>query len=188
MSKQNILIIIVTSLVLIGGIIALSNANKKERNDIENNQNSKQAPLSSDEQQDNPAINKIKFDGEKGETLELESGKITIDAKILEDGLAHFFNTELESGKIVYFFALKDKNGIYRAAANACQVCHKSKLGFVQEGDFMKCKTCGNKYPMEKIATEKGGCNPGPINPNLKIENGEITISQSELEEVSDLF
>ncbi|MDF1498314.1 MAG: Fe-S-containing protein [Patescibacteria group bacterium] len=49
-------------------------------------------------------------------------------------------------------------------------------------------KTCGNIYPMEKIATEKGGCNPGPINPNLKVENGIITIEQSELEEIAGLF
>ncbi|MCK5413368.1 MAG: DUF2318 domain-containing protein [Candidatus Pacebacteria bacterium] len=185
MSKQNILIIKVTLIILIIGIFTLSNKNTKEEtnNEINNAQNSYNR-----QQQVKKIAKEIIFEGEKGETLKLENDKITIDAKILDDGLAHFYNTELENRKMVYFFALKDQNGIYRAAANACQICHKSKLGFVQEGNFMKCKTCGNKYPMEKIATEKGGCNPGPINPNLKMEDGKITIEQSELEEVSDLF
>ncbi len=181
MSKQNILIITIIIILIIGIIITNKNINS--------NQKSKQEIQTIDKQQKNKlGIKEISFEGEKGDTLSLENGKVTLNAKILDDSLAHFYNTKLESGKMIYFFALKDKNGIYRAAANACQICHKSKLGFVQDGDFMKCKTCGNKYPMEKIATEKGGCNPGPINPNLKMENGKITIERSKLEEVANLF
>ncbi|NIQ15684.1 MAG: DUF2318 domain-containing protein, partial [Candidatus Dadabacteria bacterium] len=102
--------------------------------------------------------------------------------------LAHYYNTELSSGKIIYFFVVKDKDGIYRAAANACQVCFDARMGFDQEGDFMVCNTCGNKYPLEKIATEKGGCNPGPINPDLEVKDGQIIIEESDLEEVAEFF
>ena len=52
----------------------------------------------------------------------------------------------------------------------------------------MICNTCGNAYPMEKIATEKGGCNPGPINPNLAIKEDNIIINQSDITQVIDLF
>lgn len=94
----------------------------------------------------------------------------------------------MPNGKTIYFFVIKDRNGIFRAAANACQVCFKTYKGFRQEGDEIVCNNCGNRYPIEKIATEKSGCNPGPINPNLKVRNGQIIINQTDLEKVSDLF
>ncbi len=131
---------------------------------------------------------KFEFIGENGENVSLINRQISLTANILDDNLAHYYNTELPSGKTVYFFVVKDKNGIYRAAANACQVCFDSRMGFRQQGDFMVCNTCGNKYPLEKIATEKGGCNPGPINPDLKVKDGKITIKQAELEEIAELF
>lgn len=128
-----------------------------------------------------------KFNGEKGETKVIKNNQIVLEDRIFNDGLAHFYNTEL-GDKTVYFFIVKDENGIYRAAANACQVCFDSRTGFRQEGDFMVCNTCGNKYPLNKIATEKGGCNPAPINPNLKVEDNLVILEQADLEQVSELF
>lgn len=133
-------------------------------------------------------ISQSQFFGEKGESIDLVSGFISIAANVLNDNLAHHYHTKLSNGKIIYFFVVKDKVGVYRAAANACQACFDARMGFRQEGDFMVCNTCGNKYPLEKIATEKGGCNPGPINPNLEVQGGQITIRQSDLEKVADLF
>ena len=128
------------------------------------------------------------FIGENGEQVSLVDGQVELDAEVFVDNLVHYYNIELADGKTVYFFVVKDRNGVYRAAANACQVCFDARMGFRQEGDFMVCNTCGNKYPLDKIATEKGGCNPGPINPDLKVENGKIIIKQSELEEVAGFF
>ncbi len=130
----------------------------------------------------------IKFLGEKGENLTLGNGEIKLDSSIFNDNQARFYNVALPDSKIIYFFVVKDKNGIYRAAANACAVCFKTYKGFRQEGDEIVCNNCGNRYPIEKIATEKGGCNPGPINPNLEVENGQIIIKQVDLGQVSDLF
>ena len=129
-----------------------------------------------------------KFIGKEGEAVSLADEQIILDSEVFADGLAHHYNTELPSGKIIYFFVLKDKNGIYRAAANACQVCFDAMMGFRQEGDFMVCNTCGNKYPLRKIATEKGGCNPGPINPNLEVEDNKVIVEQSDLEQVVEFF
>lgn len=130
----------------------------------------------------------VDFDGDKGETVSLVNGQISLDANIFNDGLAHFYNTQLSNGKTVFFFVVKDSNGIYRAAANACQVCYDSRMGFRQEGDYMVCNTCGNKYPLARIATEKGGCNPGPINPNLQVAGGKVIIKQSDIEQIASFF
>lgn len=128
------------------------------------------------------------FFGEKGEKVVLENGEIKLDAEQFNNNKAKFYNAQMSDGKIIYFFVVKDKNGIYRAAANACAVCFKTYKGFRQEGDEIVCNNCGNRYPIEKIATEKGGCNPGPINQNLEVKNGKIIIEQTDIEQVADLF
>lgn len=134
-------------------------------------------------------IQEINFLGAKGGEVILENGEVRIsNISVFDDHQAKFYNVKMPNGKTIYFFVIKDRNGIYRAAANACQVCFKTYKGFRQEGDEIVCNNCGNRYPIEKIATEKGGCNPGPINPNLKVRNGQIIINQTDLEKVSDLF
>ncbi len=178
MPKKYILIIIVL-VTLASMYFIVANSNK-------NNNSVEQKKEVSKKQ--NIAVQEVEFGGEKGEKINFTNGRVEIDAEILGDGLARYYNVNLSNGDIIYFFVVKNKNGIYRAAANACQVCFGSKLGFRQEGENMICNTCGNAYPLEKIATEKGGCNPGPINPNLKVENGKITITETELEEVSGFF
>lgn len=128
------------------------------------------------------------FSGVKGATVNIVSGEIKIDAGDLETGVAKYYNTKISGGKTIYFFVVKDKDGNYRAAANGCQVCYGARMGFRQEGNNMVCNTCGNKYPMEKIATEKGGCNPGPINPDLAVKNGKIIVEEADILEVANLF
>jgi len=128
------------------------------------------------------------FFGEKGENLILNGGATKIPSTVFESQKARFYNVVLASGKTVYFFVVKDKNGKYRAAANGCQVCFSQKKGFRQEGNEMVCNNCGNRYPLEKIATEKGGCNPAPINPDLEVKSNNVIIKQTELEGVAGLF
>lgn len=129
------------------------------------------------------------FYGDAGETLTPSGGQLVIAESSVSDGDAHYYNVDVD-GKPVFFFVVKSSDGSYRAAANACQVCFGSNLGFRQEGDNMVCNTCGNEYPMAKIATEKGGCNPGPINPDLEVVDGNVVIDMSDVEadDVVDLF
>lgn len=178
MSKNYIFPIVVVLLV-VGAYLVTNNKQpaKQDKPSIIQNSN-----------QNKDQTTSLKFSGEQGEKIELVNGQVKIKAELLNDGLAHYYNVKMPSGKIIYFFVVKDKNGIYRAAANACKICFDARKGFRQEGNYMVCNTCGNKYPMEKIATEKGGCNPGPIDPNLKSENGEIIINQANLEEALELF
>lgn len=134
-----------------------------------------------------PAVANNSFRGEKGENVVLEDGELRLKASVFDDNQARFYNVEID-GKTIYFFVVKDKKGVYRAAANACQVCFAVKKGFHQEGDFIVCNNCGNRYPLEKIATEKGGCNPLPISPNLEVRNGDLIIKKSDLQAVAEFF
>jgi len=137
---------------------------------------------------DEPEVRESVFLGNRGSEVKLENGKIEISAVSLDDGIAKFYNVEMPSGKIIYFFAVKDRFGTYRAAANGCAICFGQRKGFHQEQNQIVCDNCGNRYPLEKIATEKGGCNPGPINPDLKVVGEKIIIKEAELEQVADLF
>ncbi len=114
--------------------------------------------------------------------------EVAIEAAAVDDGKAHYFNTTLPNGEPVYFFIVKSPDGNLRAAANGCQVCGGALQGFRQEEDFMVCNTCGNQYPLNKIATEKGGCNPAPIDPDLKVEGGMVKISLSDLKSIQQFF
>ena len=169
MSKREILILVVVVLLLVSGYFLFGRSGQEIKDP-------------------DPIQVLEEFNGDKGERVDLVNGEINLSTEVFDDNLAHYYNTKISSGKVIYFFVVKDKNGIYRAAANACQICFGARMGFSQEGDFMVCNTCGNKYPLEKIATEKGGCNPGPINPNLEIKDGQIIIKESELKQVADFF
>ncbi|MBU0727655.1 DUF2318 domain-containing protein [Patescibacteria group bacterium] len=128
------------------------------------------------------------FRGEKGEYIPLDTNGIVLEIASVDDGKAHFFNTTLPNGEPVYFFVVKSPDGKLRAAANGCQVCGDALQGFHQEGDYMVCNTCGNRYPLDRIATEKGGCNPAPISPNLEVVDGNISIPISDLQDVRQFF
>jgi hypothetical protein len=178
MKKYFILILLIT--ILTAGCSHTGNESQTSETEAPYSE----APL----EENNNYIPEVEFTGVKGETVNLANGEIAINSSNLKTGVAKYYNAQIPSGKTVYFFVVKDKDGKHRAAANACQVCHNAMMGFRQEGNYMVCNTCGNKYPMEKIATEKGGCNPGPISTNLALNNGRLIIEQSDLLEVIDLF
>ena len=172
------IITICIAVVLIGGLWLILKPSTSKPNTSQNTQTSSFSDV----------LNGINFIGEKGEKVILENGEIKLDSSIFDDNQARFYNIKMPLGKTIYFFVVKDKNGIYRAAANACAVCFKTYKGFRQEENEIVCNNCGNRYPIEKIATEKGGCNPGPINPNLEVRGGKIIIEQSDIEQVLELF
>lgn len=155
----------------------------KQADDTQASSFSSQAPNSSA-----TSSKTASFRGEKGLFIPMDSEGVTIESDSVNDGDAHYFNTTLPNGDPVYFFIVKSPDGKLRAAANGCQVCGGALQGFRQEGDYMVCNTCGNKYPLNKIATEKGGCNPAPINPNLQVKDGMITIPSSDLQNIRQFF
>lgn len=87
---------------------------------------------------------------------------VRIPLKTLDSGKALFLSLESE-GRQLYYFALKSRDGAYRAALDACDVCFRTNRGYRQEGDQMVCNNCGQKFACDKIGEVKGGCNPHPL-------------------------
>lgn len=98
-----------------------------------------------------------------GGQLTPENGVLKIDLASVSDGMAHHFTVKADDGTLVRFFALKSKDGVVRAAMDACDVCYRAGKGYYQEGDFMVCRNCGQKFASNRINEVKGGCNPAPL-------------------------
>ncbi len=110
------------------------------------------------------------FFGGKFKKIEPENGKLRIPLEEINDGKAHYFKTKSADGTIVSFFTIKSKDGVIRAAIDACDVCYRAGKGYVQKGDNMVCENCGMKFPSNKINDVKGGCNPAPLERVIKDE------------------
>lgn len=106
-------------------------------------------------------------------------GKVTIPIADLNDGQAHFYSYKGQSGKIP-FFVIKGKDGTLRAAFDACDVCYKEKKGYEQKGEQMICKNCNQAFPVARIGTVSGGCNPSPLKTTLNGATLEIAVSDLE--------
>lgn len=94
--------------------------------------------------------------------LQSSNGIVKIPLVQVNDGVAHFFHYTLR-GKDIRFFILKSSDGVIRTAFDTCDVCYKAKRGYRQEGDFMICNNCGNRFPSGNINVLRGGCNPVPL-------------------------
>ncbi len=101
---------------------------------------------------------------------------VTIPVADVSDGQAHFYSYDA-GGVEVKYFVMKSSDGKYRAAFDACDVCFPNKKGYHQEGDEMVCNNCGRRFPSTKINVLEGGCNPSPIERNVKGKTLVLTTS-----------
>jgi len=125
----------------------------------------------------------INFLGSDENVLTPVNGVVTIPTKKINDGNAHYFNVKSDDGINVTFFTLKSKDGVIRAAIDACDVCYKSGKGYIQDGDYMVCTNCGRRFASNRINDVKGGCNPAPL--NRKIVGDKLLISMADINENS---
>lgn len=100
--------------------------------------------------------------GSKFEEVSSQNGIVSIPISKVNDGKAHYYSYKA-GGKEIHFFLLKSKDGVIRAAFDACDVCFPEKKGYRQEGDYMICNNCGQRFHSTKINVVKGGCNPSPL-------------------------
>jgi hypothetical protein len=91
-----------------------------------------------------------------------ENGAVVLPLSTFDDYRAHFY-TYMHEGRPIEFFVLKSKDGVMRAAFNACDVCFPAKKGYTQDGDEMVCNNCGRRFPANQINVVQGGCNPSPL-------------------------
>ena len=121
--------------------------------------------------------------GVTGNVVKNSNEDITISVSEIS-GTAKFYE---QDG--IRFFAVKADDGSVKTAFDACDVCYYSKKGYRQEGDYMVCNNCGNKYPIIGLGTENlrgGGCWPGYLPSRIEGEN--LIIKTSDLEKGSYRF
>jgi uncharacterized membrane protein len=95
---------------------------------------------------------------------EVTATEVSFPLQAFADGQAQYFQYPLDNGNTVRFFILKSSDGIVRAAYDACDVCWREGKGYYQDGDFMVCRNCGQRFASIKVNEIKGGCNPAPLN------------------------
>jgi len=91
-----------------------------------------------------------------------EDDAVHLPISTFDDYEAHYY-TYMHEGRPIEFFVLKSKDGVVRAAFNACDVCFLSKKGYTQDGDYVVCNNCGRRFPADEINDVHGGCNPSPL-------------------------
>ncbi len=110
-------------------------------------------------------------------------GTGTIEIPLSElSGTAKFYEYE-SNGKTIRFFAVRASDGSIKTGFDECDVCYRSKKGYRQEGEYMVCNNCGNRYPIVGLGTENknpGGCWPGYL-PSF-IEGDSVVIKNSDLD------
>jgi uncharacterized membrane protein len=91
-------------------------------------------------------------------------------------------------GVEVKYFAIKGSDGEIHIAFDACDVCYREKKGYRQDGANMQCINCGNMYPINSLGTENtaGGCWPSYL--PIRIDNGQVIIEKSDLEQKKWMF
>ncbi len=114
------------------------------------------------------------------------NGELLIPMSSINDGEAHHFSVKAGNGIMVDFFTLKSKDGVIRAAMDACDVCYRAGKGYKQDGEFMVCQNCGQKFASHRINEIKGGCNPAPL--NRKIVGDKLVITMTDIDANSWYF
>ncbi|HVI42969.1 MAG TPA: DUF2318 domain-containing protein [Anaerovoracaceae bacterium] len=117
-----------------------------------------------------------------------ENGDMEIPISGITDKASFYSYDELDSKMEV--IAVKASDGTIRTAFNTCQVCYSSGKGYyVQEGDYLVCQNCGNKFGMDDVEVTKGGCNPVPIyDEQTKTNSDTIVIPNEFLKEAEVIF
>lgn len=113
-------------------------------------------------------------------------GEIRLPLSEVSTGRAAFYQYKASNQKAVRFFVIKSSDGVYRAAADACDVCYREKMGYHQEGDDMVCNKCGKHFPSAYVNEVNGGCNPDGI--PRTIQGDQLLIAASDLEARAGLF
>jgi uncharacterized membrane protein len=104
---------------------------------------------------------------------------VTIPVADLADGQAKFYSYDAGGVEVKYFVMLS-KDGEYRAAFDACDVCYSNKKGYTQQGDLMVCNNCGQQFESNKINVLEGGCNPSPI--DRSVSGQDLVLKTSDLQ------
>lgn len=118
-------------------------------------------------------------------TVQAENGAFVLPLHQISADKAHFYR--FQSGPTaVSFFVLKSSDGVIRAALDTCDTCYEAKKGYRQEGDFMVCNNCDQKFKSTQINEVSGGCNPVSLRRTIVGDN--LVIAAAELHQGARYF
>jgi uncharacterized membrane protein len=118
-------------------------------------------------------------------TVKASQGQVSLQAAEIADGKAHFYT--YRSGETdVNFLVVKSADGQIRAAIDSCVVCFRGRMGYRQEGDYMVCNKCNQRFHTNLINEVKGGCNPVPL--ARALVGDRLLIPESELAQGAAYF
>lgn len=112
------------------------------------------------------------------EAVSAKNGAVRLALSDVADGKAHFYTYDTGGGT-VGFFVVKSPDGVTRAAFNACDVCFPERKGYSQDGQFLVCNNCGQRFHVSRVGEVKGGCNPAPL--TRSVEGGDLVIRTADL-------
>ncbi len=117
------------------------------------------------------------------EEYSLEDGVATIKFSQISDGHLHRFEYTAKDGTVMRFIVIKKNGGAYGVGLDACDNC--GDAGYYEKDGKIICKKCDVAINLATIGFQ-GGCNPVPF--DYKVEQGEIVIQTSVLDELSSHF
>lgn len=91
------------------------------------------------------------------------NGELVHPATLFNDGQARHFALRTDDGVDIRYFVLRTPDNVIRTAFDACDVCWRANMGYVQDGDVMICRNCDMRFPSRIIGEVRGGCNPAPL-------------------------
>ncbi|HDZ23567.1 MAG: DUF2318 domain-containing protein [Deltaproteobacteria bacterium] len=104
---------------------------------------------------------------------------ITYPLELFADGKARHFRYKGDDAITIRYFILKSSDGVIRAAFDACDVCWPAGKGYEQSGDVMVCRNCGRKFASVMVNEVKGGCNPAPL--NREVKEGKVVLQINDI-------
>ena len=117
-----------------------------------------------------------------------ENGDMVIQTSDITEIASFYGYDELDT--YIEVLAVKASDGNIRTAFNTCQVCYSSGRGYyVQQGDYLICQNCGNRFKLDDVEVTRGGCNPVPILDDMKeVTDTTITIPKDLFAEAEVIF
>lgn len=107
-------------------------------------------------------------------TVQAQDGQVALPAAQFADGIARHYRY-LSDSIAIHFFVVKSSDGTVRAAFDTCDTCYAARKGYRQEGEFMICSNCEQKFHTSRINEVSGGCNPVPLTRSMVADRLLIT-------------
>jgi uncharacterized membrane protein len=123
--------------------------------------------------------------GSKHAAVRPQGDAVRIPLAEINDGAAHFYELS-DGGKGIRFFVVQSRDGVVRAAFDACDVCYHSRKGYTQDGAQMVCVNCSQRFDVARVNEVKGGCNPAPL--ERRVDGDTLSIPLAALRAGANFF